>query len=347
MMGTIGYGYGSEWHLLRYLGYHRDALKDYVLKAIDGSTKDWTVDWLDVPFALNGKYLGDDREWAGVKFISEAQVKAQWRNHWPSSGSAPSWDAVGQLYKAENDSPEWLLLEAKAHVGEMESQCKAGPESAKKIHAALETTAKKVTYGGAWIPAWENDFYQLANRLAVLDFLNNICSPPIPARLLLLCFYGEREEKMPGCACPSRPVEWLRHILEVYKQLDIDPQSPLMQRVHLLFIPINPYVSNNRSKGDSQSEGEEEPLREFHQGEVIERKPEALFLVRLEDERLFSCHISGPWDRRCGLPTVGDRVWIELSPYDDDRGRIVSEYRVDRFSKLRQRRLDQHPEKSS
>lgn len=22
-MGTIGYGYGSEWHLLRYLGYHQ------------------------------------------------------------------------------------------------------------------------------------------------------------------------------------------------------------------------------------------------------------------------------------------------------------------------------------
>ena len=25
-MGKIGYTYGSEWHLLRYLGYHRNEL---------------------------------------------------------------------------------------------------------------------------------------------------------------------------------------------------------------------------------------------------------------------------------------------------------------------------------
>ena len=45
-LGKIGSGYGNEFHLLRYLGYHRHRLYAEVEKAIGGSV----VDWLDFPF---------------------------------------------------------------------------------------------------------------------------------------------------------------------------------------------------------------------------------------------------------------------------------------------------------
>ena len=46
-MGTIGYGYGSEWHLLRYLGYHRHYLSQEILNMIGGEI----LQWLDFKFS--------------------------------------------------------------------------------------------------------------------------------------------------------------------------------------------------------------------------------------------------------------------------------------------------------
>ena len=44
-MADIGYGYGSEWHLLRFLGYHRNALDSPILRATGGQE----IEWLDFP----------------------------------------------------------------------------------------------------------------------------------------------------------------------------------------------------------------------------------------------------------------------------------------------------------
>ena len=35
-MADVGYGYGSEWHLLRFLGYHRNVLDSAILGATGG-----------------------------------------------------------------------------------------------------------------------------------------------------------------------------------------------------------------------------------------------------------------------------------------------------------------------
>jgi hypothetical protein len=47
-MGKMGYGYGSECHLLRWMGRHRKAFDVAVLSAIkrEGSK----IDWLDFNF---------------------------------------------------------------------------------------------------------------------------------------------------------------------------------------------------------------------------------------------------------------------------------------------------------
>lgn len=50
-MGKMGNGYGSEFHLLRYLGYHRQELN----RAIEKETGGLVTEWLDFAFGRKGK----------------------------------------------------------------------------------------------------------------------------------------------------------------------------------------------------------------------------------------------------------------------------------------------------
>jgi hypothetical protein len=96
---------------------------------------------------------------------------------WPSSG--PRWDAL-----ARTDSGKVILVEAKAHVGEMVSRTRASPESLSKIRAAIEKT--KAAFGVGDDFNWESPFYQYANRLAHLYFLRELNG--LDAYLLFMYF---------------------------------------------------------------------------------------------------------------------------------------------------------------
>ncbi len=58
-------------------------------------------------------------------------------------------------------------------------------------------------------------------------------------------------------------------------------------------------------------------------GEVIESLPNATFKVRLEDNRIIFCHLSGKMRLHHIKVIVGDRVNLEMTPYDQTRGRII------------------------
>ena len=62
-------------------------------------------------------------------------------------------------------------------------------------------------------------------------------------------------------------------------------------------------------------------------GVVEEALPNALFKVKLENGHLVLAHISGKMRMHYIRLVVGDRVSLELSPYDLTRGRIVSRLR--------------------
>lgn len=47
---------------------------------------------------------------------------------------------------------------------------------------------------------------------------------------------------MPGRKCPQNASEWQTYLDTVHSELDIDPQSLLMQRVHHVFVPIHPPI---------------------------------------------------------------------------------------------------------
>jgi translation initiation factor IF-1 len=62
-------------------------------------------------------------------------------------------------------------------------------------------------------------------------------------------------------------------------------------------------------------------------GEVIEALPNAQFRVRLENGHVILGLLSGKMRMYFIKILPGDRVKIELSPYDLEKGRIVYRYR--------------------
>ena len=59
------------------------------------------------------------------------------------------------------------------------------------------------------------------------------------------------------------------------------------------------------------------------QGEVTETLPNATFRVRLENGHVVLGHISGKMRMHYIRILPGDKVTVELTPYDLSRGRIV------------------------
>ena len=59
------------------------------------------------------------------------------------------------------------------------------------------------------------------------------------------------------------------------------------------------------------------------EGEVIEALPSALFKVKLESDQIILAHVSGKIRKNFIRILPGDKVKVELSPYDLTRGRIT------------------------
>lgn len=233
-MGKIGYGYGSEWHLLRYLGYHRELLKQAVLQETVGSE----VKWLDFPFSPKNRALHQDQEYQGIEFIENTDVRKKWAEFWPQTGNPPNWDAVGILETA--GGKEWLLVEAKANIEEIHSSCSAThPKSTGKISKAMAAT--QASFGSDKdVSQWFSPYYQLCNRLAILHFLTYECNPPIPARLIYIYFYGDQN---PRSFCPPLDKDWHPFIEEMYGAIGVRKETSLFKRVHHLFLPVNPRLN--------------------------------------------------------------------------------------------------------
>lgn len=58
-------------------------------------------------------------------------------------------------------------------------------------------------------------------------------------------------------------------------------------------------------------------------GEVIDALPNAMFRVRLENNHEIIAHISGKMRKFYIRILPGDRVTVEISPYDLTKGRIT------------------------
>ena len=166
-MAQIGYGYGSEYQLLRFLGHHRDLLESEISKVLQESG---VYHWLDFNFADPMKCISGDQELSGLSFLEELypneypDLIAEYMSYSINRiDSWQSWDAVfilnGTLY----------LVEAKAHTSEMRSSNeKAGGQSRDEILRYFKEQLPSLPISEEWL----KDYYQLANRLATTALLN-------------------------------------------------------------------------------------------------------------------------------------------------------------------------------
>ena len=59
------------------------------------------------------------------------------------------------------------------------------------------------------------------------------------------------------------------------------------------------------------------------EGRVVEKLPNAMFQVELENGHIVLAHISGKLRMNYIRILPGDKVTLELSPYDLSKGRII------------------------
>ena len=59
------------------------------------------------------------------------------------------------------------------------------------------------------------------------------------------------------------------------------------------------------------------------EGEVIEALPNTMFRVKLENGHIVLCHISGKMRMNYISILPGDKVTVEMTPYDLNKARII------------------------
>ena len=63
------------------------------------------------------------------------------------------------------------------------------------------------------------------------------------------------------------------------------------------------------------------------EGVVVEALPHAMFKVKLENDHIVLAHVSGKMRMNFIRILPGDRVTLELTPYDLNRGRITYRFK--------------------
>lgn len=168
---------GSQKWLQLAVNQHVSTLNRVVAGALQ-IEQDTTIEWVSP--------LEDDEfaEYRDSAFLGRLGIDLQLvplKSFWPRGG--PCWDALGRL-----DTASPILVEAKAHVGELDSApCQAEGKSLEKIRAAF---AEIQTFFGADSGSdWCSRFYQYANRLAHIYLLRELNG--LDAHLVFLHFVND------------------------------------------------------------------------------------------------------------------------------------------------------------
>lgn len=83
----------------------------------------------------------------------------------------------------------------------------------------------------------------------------------------------------------------------------------------LNFRQDNASLSHNQSKMAKEEQLEME-------GSVLETLPNAMFRVQLDNGHIITAHISGKMRKNYIRILTGDKVMVEMTPYDLTKGRI-------------------------
>ena len=228
-MATIGYGYGSEWHLLQYLGRRRDVFTGIIEDLTGVSSIHWQ-DHRETADAATG--APKVRELVGLEFMDPHDpARQEWQRRWPQRGAVHNWDAVGQ--GLTHDRQTWILVEAKAHIDELKSSCGAKPESLHEIHKVLDATRDDLHVTVE--TDWTQPYYQYCNRIALLHFL---VKHGVDAHLTFVYFMGDRSDLgSDGRDCPASRQNWQDALAAQDHHVGVPADSPIRARIHQTFLP--------------------------------------------------------------------------------------------------------------
>ncbi|KXB07063.1 hypothetical protein AKJ51_02140 [candidate division MSBL1 archaeon SCGC-AAA382A20] len=236
-MAQLGYGYGSEFHLMRLMGRYRKRFTSLVCKATEASDMQWLDFKVGQQYQLSpNNLILPDKEWKGIDFLEKSStdndsILKEWQKFWPQTGNIQNWDAIA---RSRFGFPEfWLLAEAKAHTGEINSQCGAQSSRSKdKIKKAMQKTQSWLDVQGKTPDDWMKNYYQFANRLATLYFL---IEQGIHARLLFIYMCGD---KHPEKECPKKREGWTTVLKKQKQALGLQNVDLKSHGVHEIFIDV-------------------------------------------------------------------------------------------------------------
>ena len=170
----MGLGYGSEFQLLRFMGRHRHELEETIIDALQEKQQtinDKNFDWLDFEYSDVNKVITGDRELYGLSFLEKKIDKGLYDKITSALQKAGSfisnwqhWDAVFVLDDC------FYFVEAKAYPGELYSTNDHGGSSKKEILNFMRENMKP--YGIEVDKNWLDSYYQFANRISMMAFLN-------------------------------------------------------------------------------------------------------------------------------------------------------------------------------
>lgn len=139
-----------------------------------------TIEWRS---PLESDDFAEYRDGAFLALVGLDHLRAELAAFWPLRGA--QWDAL-----AVGSGGQVVLVEAKAHVGEMCSPPSgASDASLQLIQKSLASCAEKLG-AKAGHADWSGHFYQMANRLAHLQFLHD---NNVKAYLVLVNFLNDAE----------------------------------------------------------------------------------------------------------------------------------------------------------
>jgi hypothetical protein len=209
---------GSQKWLQRAVNYSPALLDNLILPKLAGASHiSWRSPLVEDKFA-------EYRDSEFLKCVEAERLTKNLARFWPSRG--PQWDGL-----AVSDAGDILLVEAKAHIGELCSPpTQASPSSRKMIEKALKEVASYVRAKPC--APWSSTFYQLANRLAHLHFLRK---HGLKAWLVLVNFVGD--DAMSG---PKSEREWSAAYQVVWHVLGIPKQHRLAPYIIEIFPGVEP-----------------------------------------------------------------------------------------------------------
>ena len=153
-MAQIGFGYGSEFQLLRFLGHHRLEFESIIAGVIGPGV----FNWEDFDYADPKTVISGDKELMGLSFL-ERLYPAQY----------PTVKAEYEKYKIYHRNAWQNWDEAKAHISELSSGDEEhGDHSREEILRYFKEQLPELPVSRIWL----QDYYQMANRLATAALLN-------------------------------------------------------------------------------------------------------------------------------------------------------------------------------